>query len=109
MIYTLLVVSIIVFGVTQILPADAAVVLLGENATPEQLAALRERLGLNDPAWQQYLRWLGNVLSGDFGTSIRTGQPVLPTIIDALSRSLLLALLSIGVMLVIAVPLGIAA
>ncbi|MBM3599704.1 MAG: ABC transporter permease [Alphaproteobacteria bacterium] len=109
MVYTLLVVSIIVFGVTQILPADAAVVLLGENATPEQLAALRDRLGLNDPAWQQYARWLGGVLTGDFGISVRTGQPVLPTILDALSRSLLLALLSIGFMLVIAVPLGIAA
>jgi peptide/nickel transport system permease protein len=109
MIYTLLVVSVIVFGVTQVLPADAAVVLLGENATPEQLAALRERLGLTDPVWLQYARWLGGALTGDFGTSVRTGQPVLPALIDALSRSLLLATLSIATMLVVAVPLGIAA
>jgi 1-acyl-sn-glycerol-3-phosphate acyltransferase len=50
-----------VFGITQVLPADAATMLLGENATPDQLAAIRERLGLNDPIWTQYLRWLGGV------------------------------------------------
>ena len=76
MVYTLLVVSIIVFGITQILPADAATVMMGENATPEQLAALRDRLGLNDSGVVQYLRWLSGVLTGDFGVSMRTGQPV---------------------------------
>lgn len=109
MVYTLLVVSLIVFGVTQILPADAAVMIMGENATAEQLAALRERLGLNDPALWQYGRWLGGVLTGDFGVSTRTGLPVLPTMLDALSRSLTLAALSIALMLVVAVPLGIVA
>lgn len=107
--YTLLVVSLIVFGVTQILPADAAAVLLGEAATPDQLAALRIRLGLNDPLWTQYLRWLGGVLRGDFGTSMRTGQPVAATMLEALGRSLLLAALSITLMLLVAVPLGILA
>ncbi|WP_137179125.1 ABC transporter permease [Roseomonas sp. AR75] len=107
--YTLLVVSVLVFGITQVLPADAATMLLGENATPEQLAAIRERLGLNDPIWTQYLRWLGGVVTGDFGTSMRTGLPVLPQIAEALSRSLLLAALSIGLMLVLALPLGILA
>ncbi|MBM3571200.1 MAG: ABC transporter permease [Alphaproteobacteria bacterium] len=109
MAYTLLVVSVIIFGVTQVLPADAAVVLLGEAATPEQLAALRQRLGLTDPVWLQYGRWLGGVLTGDFGTSTRTGRPVLPALLDALGRSLLLAGLSIATMLVIAVPLGVVA
>jgi len=107
--YTLLVVSVLVFGITQVLPADAATMLLGENATAEQLAAIRERLGLNDPVWAQYWRWLSGVLAGDFGTSMRSGLPVLPQILDALSRSLLLAALSIGTMLVIALPLGILA
>lgn len=107
--YTLLVVSAIVFGVTQVLPADAATMLMGENATPEQLAALRLRLGLNDPFYVQYLRWLGGVLTGDFGESMRTGLPVLAEILTALGRSLLLAVLSIGLMLVVAVPMGIAA
>lgn len=107
--YTLFVVSLLVFGVTQVLPADAAVMLMGENATPEQLAAIRERLGLNDSYIIQYGHWLGGVLTGNFGVSMRTGLPVLPTILEALSRSLLLAGLSIGSMLVVALPLGIAA
>jgi len=107
--YTLLVVSVIVFGITQVLPADAAVMVMGENATPEQLASLRERLGLNETVPVQYWRWLSGVLTGEFGVSMRTGLPVLPGVLDALSRSLLLAALSLGLMLVVAVPLGIAA
>ena len=85
--YTLLVVSILVFGLTQILPADAAVTLLGENATPEALAAVRQRLGLGDPAWLQYWHWLSALLQGDFGTSMRTDQPVGPAMFTALGRS----------------------
>lgn len=107
--YTLLVVSVLVFGITQVLPADAAVMVMGEAATEEQLAALRERLGLNDPVWTQFARWFGAVITGDLGTSMRTGLPVLPQVTEALSRSLLLALLSIALMLVVAVPLGIVA
>jgi peptide/nickel transport system permease protein len=104
--YTLLVVSILVFGLTQILPADAAVTLLGENATPEALAAVRQRLGLGDPAWLQYWHWLSGLLQGDFGTSMRTDQPVGPAMFTALSRSLMLGGCSLMLMLVIAVPLG---
>ena len=107
--YTLLVVSMLVFGLTQILPADAAVTLLGENATPEALAAVRERLGLGDPFWLQYWRWLSALLQGDFGTSMRTSQPVGPAMFTALGCSLLLGGFSLAVMLVIAVPLGIVA
>lgn len=108
-VYTLLVVSLVVFAITQVLPADAAVMLLGENATPDALAAIRDKLGLDQPVWQQYARWLGGVVQGDFGISLRTGQPVAPVMLEALSRSLLLALLSIGLMLLLAVPLGILA
>lgn len=107
--YTLAVVSLVVFGITQVLPADAAVMMLGENATPEALAAIRERLGLDAPVWLQYGRWLLGVLQGDFGTSLRTGQPVGPMMVEALGRSLLLAGLSIVLMLLVAVPLGIVA
>lgn len=107
--YTLFVVSLIVFAITQVLPADAAVMLLGENATKEALAAVRERLGLDAPLWQQYLSWLGGVVQGDFGVSMRTGQPVGPALVEALGRSLLLALLSILLMLALALPLGIIA
>ena len=108
-VYTILVVSVLVFGITQVLPADAAVTLLGENATPEALAAVRQRLGLDDPYWLQYLHWVGRVASGDFGTSMRTGQPVGPEMFAALGRSLILAVSAIALMLVVAVPLGMAA
>ena len=64
-----------VFGITQVLPGDAAVMMLGENATAEQLAAVRQRLGLDEPILIQYLRWLAGVLRGDLGVSLRTGLP----------------------------------
>ncbi|MFS2012737.1 ABC transporter permease [Azospirillum sp. CT11-132] len=107
--YTVFIVSVLVFGITQALPADAAVTLLGENATAEALNAIRERLGLGDPIWWQYLRWVGHAATGDFGLSMRTGQPVGPEMLTALGRSLLLAVAAILVMLVIAVPLGMVA
>jgi len=107
--YTLVVVSLIVFAVTQVLPGDAATMLLGENATPAALAAIRDRLGLDAPVWVQYGHWLAGVLRGDFGTSLRTGQPVGPVMVEALGRSLLLAVLAIGFMLSLAVPLGVVA
>ena len=107
--YTLFVVSLIVFAITQILPADAAVMLLGENATADALAAVRVQLGLDAPVWLQYGRWLIGVLQGDFGVSMRTGQPVGPVLVEALGRSLLLALFAILLMLCLALPLGIVA
>ena len=107
--YTLFVVSLIVFAITQILPADAAVMLLGENATPDALTAVRTKLGLDAPVWLQYGRWLSGVLQGDFGVSMRTGQPVGPALFEALGRSLLLALFAILLMLCLALPLGIIA
>jgi len=107
MVYTLLVVSLLVFGITQLLPADAAVTLLGQNATPEALAAVRERLGLDAPAWQQYWHWLTQALQGNFGVSMRNGLEVAPTLLTALSRSLLLAVCALILMLLIAIPLGI--
>lgn len=106
---TALVVSLIVFGVTQILPANAAVMILGEFATPDALVALERRLGLDQPAYLQYLHWLGGVVVGDFGTSLRTGLPVLPTVFDAMSRSLLMAALALSLTVFIAVPLGVTA
>jgi peptide/nickel transport system permease protein len=106
MVYTLLVVSLIVFGVTQILPADAAVMIMGENATAEQ-----PRPCASGSASTISASWhaAGRRPTGDFGVSTRTGLPVLPTMLDALSRSLTLAALSIVLMLVVAVPIGIVA
>ncbi|MCI4028962.1 ABC transporter permease [Dickeya dianthicola] len=106
-IYTLLVVSVLVFSITQLLPADAAVTLLGQHATPEALAAVRARLGLDAPAWVQYWHWLAAALHGDFGISMRTNLPVAPTLLTALSRSLLLAVCALSLMLLVALPLGV--
>lgn len=107
--FTLLAVSVIVFGITQVLPGDAAQMMLGENATDDALAAVRDRLGLDRPIWLQYWDWLSATLGGDFGISLRTGLPVSEMMLPALQRSLLLALLAILLMLVLAVPMGIIA
>jgi len=105
----LAVVGLITFLMIHMTPGDPAAVAAGENATPQAIEQARERLGLNDPAWLQYMHWLGAVLHGDFGTSLRTGLPVGGMMAEALSRSLLLAALAIGLMLVVAKPLGIVA
>ncbi|MGJ5177365.1 ABC transporter permease [Bradyrhizobium oligotrophicum] len=107
MVYTVVIVSVLVFAITQALPADAAQTLLGENASPEALAAVRDRLGLNDPVWLQFAHWVARAAAGNFGVSMRTGLPVAPEMLTALSRSLLLAAGALAVTLVIAVPLGI--
>lgn len=73
---TLLIVSLLIFLVTQALPADPASAILGREATPEALAAIRADLGLDRPWYVQYLDWLLGVLSGDFGTSYATRMPV---------------------------------
>src|SRR5438105_10967255 len=73
---TLLVVSVLIFLGTQILPGDVANAILGRNATPQGLAALRHQLGLDRPASARYLSWLGRVLHGDLGPSAPGGVPV---------------------------------
>jgi peptide/nickel transport system permease protein len=73
---TLVVVSVIVFAATQALPSDPARAILGREATPARVAALREELGLNKPVAEQYFNWLGGVLRGDLGRSLAAGTPV---------------------------------
>src|SRR5213596_2367072 len=73
---TLLLVSIVVFAATQALPGNAARAILGRNATPDRLAALTQQLHLNQSVFAQYWHWLSGVLTGDFGTSAATQQPV---------------------------------
>ena len=106
MIYTVAIVCVLVFAITQALPADAAQTLLGENASPEALAAVRARLGLDDPVWLQFVHWVARAVSGNFGVSMRTGLPVAPEMLTALSRSLLLAAGSLALTLLVAVPMG---
>jgi len=107
--FTLLIVSVLVFFITQALPADAAQMLLGENATEDALAAVRERLGLDEPIPVQFWAWFSHLLAGDFGTSLRTGLPVADMMFPALARSLLLAGFAILVLIVVAIPMGVLA
>jgi len=101
--------SLLIFLVVQVLPGDPAQVVLGINATPEALAQLRHEMGLDLPAWQRYLGWIGGILHGDFGTSQVSGAPVADLIQQKLSVSGPLALLGMAVSVLISVPLGVIA
>ncbi|MFI5013455.1 MAG: ABC transporter permease [Hyphomicrobiales bacterium] len=105
----LLIVSLTVFAITQILPGNAAVMILGEYATGEQRRALELTLGLDHPWYVQYLRWLGHTVSGDWGVSMRLSQPVTSLIGEAFWRSVALAAASLVTVIVIAIPLGVVA
>lgn len=103
---SLLLASLLIFGATNLLPGDIANVLLGTNATPEAVDALREELGLNRPFFVRYVEWLGGVLVGDFGTSMISGRSVTATVLPALGVSgWLVGLATVG-SLVIALPVG---
>ncbi len=73
---TVLVVSMLVFVGTEILPGDVAHAILGQGATPELVANIRERLGLDDPAYLRYLRWLLSFFTGDLGVSLSNGADI---------------------------------
>jgi peptide/nickel transport system permease protein len=105
----LAIVSMAVFAITMILPGNAAVMILGEYATPDQLAAVEQRLGLNRPVWVQYLAWVGGALRGDFGMSLRLSQPVAGLIGAALGNSALLAVTALASVTLLAIPLGVLA
>lgn len=95
--------SIIIFSVTQLLPGDVARVILGREAGEGALEALRMELGLNQPPVTQYLTWLGRFISGDWGTSFSTSQPVLDIVLQRLRNSLMLA----TVILLLSVPFAV--
>src|SRR3954466_11922129 len=104
----LLAVSLLTFLIASLLPGDLAYVILGDQATPETVAALRRDLGLDQPVWWRYLSWLGQVLQGDFGRSFRTGQTVLQAVVERLPVSFELMLLAEIIGLSIGVPVAIA-
>jgi peptide/nickel transport system permease protein len=104
----LVAVSLLTFLIASLLPGDLAYVILGDQATPEKVAALRHDMGLDQPIWWRYISWLGHVLEGDFGRSFRTGQTVLQAVAERLPVSLELMLLAELGALVIGIPLAIA-
>ncbi|RUZ77039.1 MULTISPECIES: ABC transporter permease [Mesorhizobium] len=105
----LLAVSVLIFAGTQILPGDVAQAILGQSATPESLANLREQLGLNDPAYIRYFRWLGGVLTGDLGTAMSSGQDIATSIKGRLWNTLFLAFWAAVVAVPLAIILGLIA
>ena len=106
---SLVAVSVIVFAITAVLPGDAAQEQLGQDATPEALAALRAQMGLDKPAPQRYLNWLGGLARGDLGVSSITKIPVVELIGDRLPDSLRLAAVTALFAVPLALSLGIAA
>ena len=107
MIPIILGISFVIFSLLEISPSDAAQIMLGANATPESLNALRERLGLNDPFLTRYVRYILNALQGNFGVSWRTGLPVLEEIAARLPTTVSLAVGSMILTVVIGIPIGV--
>ena len=106
---TLALASVIVFAVLEVLPGDPARAMLGTNATPDAVEALRERLGLDAPLPERYLAWVGGMAGGDMGRSLTYGTPVAVLIADSAAVSLPLAVAALALTIVIAVSVGIAA
>jgi len=104
---TLLFVSMAIFAMTEVLSGDAATYLLGQGRTEENVAALQEKLGLDDPPHVRYGRWLGGLVRGDLGSSLRDGQPVGPLVGERLGNSLLLAVFAFVAGVPTAVAVGV--
>lgn len=99
-------VSVIVFLLTALIPGDPALTILGENATPEQIAEVHAQLGLNDPVLIRYFRWLGNLLTGDLGQSMFSSQSVTDAIMSRINPTVELILLSLITSLLLGTVIG---
>ncbi|MBR0657706.1 ABC transporter permease [Neoroseomonas oryzicola] len=104
---TLLAVLTVVFIIVRIVPGDPALVILGDQATAEAAAALRTRLGLDQPMWVQYWTFVSNALTGNFGASLVTGRPILEEVGAVLPHTIDLTLASMVLGVVVGVPVGI--
>ena len=104
---TLLAASVVVFAVLELLPGNAAQVILGETATAESLAAMEEKLGLNQPALQRYGAWVGGWLQGQTALSIAYDTPTAQLILERLQVTLPLAVMAMGLTVALALALGI--
>jgi peptide/nickel transport system permease protein len=100
-------VTVVVFGLLHLTPGDPASIILGEQATPEQIEALRKSLGLDEPFITQYVGFLGRALRGNLGTSIRAQRPALEVVLERLPATLLLSAGAFAFALMIGIPVGI--
>lgn len=107
MLVVMMLVVTIVFIIVRVMPGNPAAVMLGPDATESDIAALERQLGLDQPIFVQFIQYVTNVLRGDLGRSIFLGQPVLSALVDRAEPTLLLSLMSLGVAIIIALPIGI--
>ena len=103
----LLGISILVFGMVQFIPGGPALMLLGENATDEQIAVVNKKLGLDKPLHEQYLVWLAGVCRGDFGRSYQDNREILPDLLDRMPATIELMCAAMLIAICIGVPVGI--
>jgi peptide/nickel transport system permease protein len=101
-------VSVLVFSFIHLIPGDPALTMLGERATPEKVAEVRTRLGLDRPIWQQYLLYIGNALRGDLGVSIVRGDPVASDLLRRFPATVELAMAAIVAAVALGIPIGVA-
>ena len=104
---TLFLITLVTFAVTNILPGDVAMMIMGTQSNPEALEGLRQSLGLNDPLWMQYGRWVGGMLSGDWGTSLIFKKPIAELLAQKALASAIIVVMSMTIALAMAVPLGV--
>ena len=102
-------VALIVFLLLRLTPGDPAAILAGDAATPAQIEHIRNQLGLNDPLYVQFFSWIADMLRGDFGVSLLSGTPVTQMIASRMEPTISLALTTITLSVIIAVPLGVLA
>lgn len=107
MIVVLFLVSVIIFSLVNILPGDPALMILGQDSSPEAIESLREELGLNKPLIQQYTNWMGNVLMGDLGESLNDNTGVTTLLMKKIPITMQLAVMSLLISIIIAIPAGI--
>jgi peptide/nickel transport system permease protein len=105
----LVIASALIFFTLRVLPGDVAQIIAGTQGTPEQVAAIREQLGLNVPLPLQYVDWIGGILRGDLGTSLVTGTPVVEELAEKATVTVPLALLALAIALLVSVPFGVLA
>jgi len=109
MVPVLLIVGTVVFTLVHLTPGDPAAVILGPDATREEVEELRDRLGLNDPIYEQYVRWLSGVVRLDFGDSLFIGEPVSQALLDRAQPTLTLTLYALVLQVIIGIPAGLLA
>jgi peptide/nickel transport system permease protein len=103
----LIVASVLIFLTLRVLPGDVAQLIAGVNSTPEQVAAIRERMGLDRPLPAQYVEWIGGVFRGDLGTSLVTGTSVVSELSEKAQVTVPLGILSLGIAVAFSIPLGV--